>query len=65
VGISGGGGGGRAFLWEGGVMRDLNALIPEGSGWRLVRAQAINERGQITGLGILNGEFRAFLLTPR
>jgi hypothetical protein len=45
-------------------MRNLNALIPADSGWYLVFAGGINERGQIAGTGILNGEVRGFLLTP-
>jgi probable HAF family extracellular repeat protein len=53
-----------AFLWEDGVMRDLNELIPEGSGWQLLAAEGINSSGAITGYGRLNGEIRSFLLTP-
>ncbi len=55
----------RAFLWENGRMRDLNSLIPANSGWILMQATAINERGQITGYGIIGSQSRAFLLTPR
>lgn len=55
----------RAFLWENGVMKDLNELIPAGSGWVLLQATAINAAGQIVGNGTLNGQDRAFLLTPR
>ena len=54
----------RAFLWVHGVMIDLNDLIPGGSGWQLVSANDINDRGQIVGRGFLNGQDRAFLLTP-
>jgi len=55
----------RAFMWsrdEG--MRDLNDLIPSNSGWFLSLATAINERGQITGQGSINGQSHTFLLTP-
>ena len=38
--------------------------IPEGTGWDLGSARDINNRGQIVGNGILNGESRAYLLTP-
>jgi probable HAF family extracellular repeat protein len=45
-------------------MTDLNNLIPAGSGWILVEATAINKAGQIAGVGTINGQTRAFLLTP-
>lgn len=56
---------GHAFLWENNMMKDLNGLIPADSGWVLVEARAINKRGQIAGYGRINGQVRAFLLTPR
>lgn len=46
-------------------MKNLNALIPADSGWALTAATAINDAGQIVGTGILDGQTRAFLLTPR
>jgi probable HAF family extracellular repeat protein len=60
-----------AFLWENGAMKNLNDLIPRGSGWVLARAYAINDAGQIVGEGH-RGEAdgdggywtRAFLLNP-
>jgi probable HAF family extracellular repeat protein len=54
----------RAFVYSNGVMQDLNDLIPAGSGWILNVASDINSAGQIVGNGKLNGEDRAFLLTP-
>src|SRR5215207_960293 len=51
----------NAFLYEDGHMKDLNSLIPTGTGWDLVGAQAINETGQIVGSGTINGETHAFL----
>ena len=54
----------RAFLWEQGRMRDLNAALPAGSGWTLEKAKAINNKGQIIGTGTLNGQAHMFLLTP-
>lgn len=54
----------HAFLWENGQMKDLNDLIPAASGWELVRAEAINKRGQIVGWGSISGQTHAFLLTP-
>ncbi len=45
-------------------MQDLNSLIPAGSGWALSVARDINDAGQIVGEGVINGQQRAFLLTP-
>ena len=45
-------------------MVDLNTLLPADSGWVLLSANAINDAGQIVGEGTLDGEPRAFLLTP-
>lgn len=54
----------RAFIYEDGAMIDLNGLIPTDSGWVLVDAFGINASGQVTGIGTINGESHAFLLTP-
>jgi probable HAF family extracellular repeat protein len=54
----------HAFLWENGVMKDLNTLIPANSGWILEFANSINDKGQIVGRGIINGQTHAFLATP-
>lgn len=47
-----------------GAMQDLNSLIAPGSGWQLTEADGINNSGQITGYGTINGLPNAFLLTP-
>jgi probable HAF family extracellular repeat protein len=54
----------HAIVYRHGKMQDLNSLIPANAGWFLGFAYAINDRGQITGSGIINGEGHAFLLTP-
>jgi probable HAF family extracellular repeat protein len=54
----------HAFLWRNGRIRDLNDLIPPGSGWVLEAANAINDAGQIVGTGMYKGQKRGFLLTP-
>jgi probable HAF family extracellular repeat protein len=54
----------HAFLYSDGHMQDLNDLIPSGSRWVLEFADAINDRGQITGTGNHNGEEHAYRLTP-
>jgi len=45
----------RAFLWERGVMRDLNTLVGEGFPDVLIVAQHINEDGVIVGRAVLHG----------
>jgi probable HAF family extracellular repeat protein len=43
----------------------LKDLIPANSGWNSIyRATDINDLGQIVGIGVYNGQSRAFLLTP-
>jgi probable HAF family extracellular repeat protein len=55
----------HAFIsTNGGHVQDLNGMIPVGSGWVLGEATGINNSGQITGWGTINGETHAFLLTP-
>jgi len=54
----------HAFLWQNGVMKDLNNLIPKDSGWNLQAAESINDAGEITGSGIINGETHAFMAVP-
>jgi probable HAF family extracellular repeat protein len=49
-----------AFLYENGVMIDLNSLI-DTPGWVLTQAYAINSSGEIVGSGMLNGVEHAFL----
>jgi len=55
----------KAILWEGSRMINLQAEISADSGWQLLGASSINERGQISGYGIHDGQYRAFLLSPR
>lgn len=55
----------RAFIWRATTgMKDLNTMIPADSGWVLLSAEDINDAGQIVGEGKINGQTRAFLLTP-
>jgi probable HAF family extracellular repeat protein len=54
----------HAFLWQDGAMADLNKLVPADSGWTLIEATTINDPGQIAGVGTVNGQTHAFLLTP-
>ncbi len=55
----------HAFLYSNGTMTDLNTLIASSSGWTLIQANAINDEGQIVGIGTNPaGQEDAFLLTP-
>ena len=49
VGVSCGDAGCRAFLWEDGVMWDLNALVTPAFDGTLVSARDVNDAGRITG----------------
>jgi probable HAF family extracellular repeat protein len=46
----------RAFLYEGGTMLDLNALIDPAEGWTIVNAQGINDVQQIAATACRAGE---------
>jgi probable HAF family extracellular repeat protein len=67
VGVSCDAGGNcRAFLWQDGVMKDLNTLVAPGYTGILTTAQDINDRGEITGRAFdpVTGERPAFLAAP-
>ncbi|HZD93181.1 MAG TPA: hypothetical protein VE133_02945, partial [Candidatus Sulfotelmatobacter sp.] len=56
----------HAFMWPSSTTEgiDLNTLIPPDSGWELVIARGINNRGEITGGGFFNGTLHAYALIP-
>ena len=54
----------HAFLYSGGIAADLNDLIDPSSGWLLYAGQDINNRGQIIGKGLIQGQSRYYMLTP-
>lgn len=54
----------HTFAPKSGELIDLNDLVEDGDDWTLVRATDINDKGQIVGTGIIDGERHAFLLTP-
>src|SRR3954469_23342798 len=55
----------HAFLYTSGSgMADLNRLIDPISGWELLDAADINDAGQITGQGLINNAYHAYLLMP-
>ncbi len=63
----------RVFLWQDGVMKDLNSLIRNGSRLHLISAGGINDRREITGQACVlsdgactsSSETPAFLAIPR
>jgi probable HAF family extracellular repeat protein len=55
----------RAFIWENGVMEDLNDLKPASYTARLEQAKDINEAGEIAGRSIdASGVRKGFLAEP-
>ena len=61
--------GNTGWIWDSANgTRDLNALIPSGTGWVLFdmngRAPTINDSGWIIGTGLLNGVRHGFVLIP-
>jgi probable HAF family extracellular repeat protein len=56
----------RAFLWQDGVMTDLNTLMSKSSSLHLLVANWINARSEIVGQAFdqSNGETPAFLAIP-
>lgn len=53
-----------AFLWEHGSMVDLNTLVSYHPDFYMFWALAINNRGEIVGLGMSSGNMHAFALIP-
>ncbi len=59
----------HGFIWQNGVMTDLNTLIPADSNLFVISASNINERGQISGMATVLtgphvGDIHAYLATP-
>jgi probable HAF family extracellular repeat protein len=56
----------RGFLWQDGVMTDLNSLVAPGYADQIFAAGDINDLGQITGQAFnpTTNEFSAFLAVP-
>jgi probable HAF family extracellular repeat protein len=55
----------HGFLYSGNRLYDLNSLLEAGTEWELIQAFAINNRGEILGIGSQNGEDRIVLLRPK
>lgn len=57
---------GHGFIWENGMMTDLNNLMPPNSGYTIVDAQDINNQGAITGSALdSSGNIYAFTAIPK
>jgi probable HAF family extracellular repeat protein len=59
----------HGFIWQNGVMTDLNTLIPADSNLFIISASNINESGQISGMATVltgphAGNIHAYLATP-
>jgi probable HAF family extracellular repeat protein len=55
----------HAFIWQGSSpIVDLNSLIDPASHWTLMEGRAINNGGQIAGMGSYNYSTHGFILTP-
>ena len=59
----------HAFIYQDGVMTDLNSLFPKNSNLHATMANKINDRGQISGMATVmsgpdQGKVHAFLATP-
>jgi hypothetical protein len=59
----------HGFIWQDGVLTDLNTLIPADSNLFIISASNVNEAGQISGMGTVMsgphaGDIHAYLLTP-
>jgi hypothetical protein len=56
----------RGYIWQNGLMTDINELLPDDSPLYVLLAMAINNEGQIAGLAVdlETGEPHAFLATP-
>ena len=60
----------HGFIWQDGVMTDLNTLIPADSNLFIIAASNINERGQISGMATVltgphTGKIHAYSFDPR
>ena len=56
----------RAFVWSAaGGFQDLDSLVAADSGWTFGSATAVNDRGEIVGVGVFHREESGFLLVPR
>jgi probable HAF family extracellular repeat protein len=55
---------GGQYLWQDGVLTNLNTLLNPALGWTVTKALDINDNGQIVGQGTFNGAPHWFLMGP-
>jgi len=56
----------HGFLYSHGKLIDLNTLLPANSGFTIVEATGINNKGQIAADAVTaNGQEHAVILTPQ
>jgi probable HAF family extracellular repeat protein len=55
----------HGFLYRGNALFDLNDFLDPQAGWELIQAFAINNRGEILGIGSHTGQDRIVLLRPK
>jgi probable HAF family extracellular repeat protein len=54
----------HGFIWEDGVLHDLNDFLPPDSGWDVRETWDINNSGWIAGTGIIDGRRSLVILVP-
>jgi probable HAF family extracellular repeat protein len=56
----------RGYIWQNGIMTDINDLLPADSPLYVILPLTINESGQIAGLAVVKstGDVHAFVATP-
>lgn len=53
------------FYWKNGKPQPIDWLIPPGSNFAEIIPRSLNNKGQMTGVGLTNnGEWRGFIYTP-
>jgi len=55
----------HGFLFRDNKLYDLNDFLDKADGWELIQALAINNRGEILGIGAHKGRDRIVLLRPK
>ncbi len=55
----------HGFVFRDNQLYDLNRFLDEVGGWEVIQALALNNRGEILGIGSHDGEDRLVLLRPK